>query len=191
MPTRLILVRHAAVQIDKSVNSHDWQLTEDGRSATHLLAPKLHAYQPRHIYNSEEPKARATGTALADVLHLATQAVGGLQEHDRRGVPFFESKSEFETAVSQLFTHPHELLFGQETGQQARQRFSQAITNLCQRHPNETIIITTHGTVLTLFVTHFNPQLDATTFWRSLEMPEAIILTRPQFALQERLTANS
>jgi broad specificity phosphatase PhoE len=52
MQSYLILVRHAAVQIDPSIPSHEWPLTPDGRSASHHLAQKLTPYQPHRIITS-------------------------------------------------------------------------------------------------------------------------------------------
>lgn len=180
MSPKLILVRHAAVQVNPEVNSHQWELSPDGRSATHQLAPHLQKFDPSHIFTSQEPKAIATGAALADVLALPTQAIPGLQEHDRRGVPYFENKADFETAVSQLFAHPNELLFGNETAVQARERFDTAVNQLYQQFPQETLILTTHGTVLTLFIGMHNTAIQPFQFWQRLTMPFAAILSWPE-----------
>ncbi len=191
MPSHLIFVRHAAVHIDPAISSHQWPLTADGRSTTHRLAHHLKTYQPGRIVTSNEAKARATGAALAEVLTLPLSAADGLQEHDRRGVPYFENKGDFEAAVVNFFTHPDELVFGMETAVEATNRFTEAVNKLCQSHPQENLIIVTHGTVLTLFMRQTNPQIDPLVFWRSLAMPEAIVLDRPQFGLRQRLTAHS
>ncbi|MCA9916507.1 MAG: histidine phosphatase family protein [Anaerolineales bacterium] len=183
MPTHLILVRHTAVFIDPSVSSHDWVLTEDGRSATHTLAHKLIPYQPSRLITSEEPKAIATGAALAEVLALPTHAAPGLQEHDRRGVPYFENKAEFETAVAHFFTHPHDLVFGNETAVQARMRFGTAVQQQQETYPQDTLALVTHGTVLTLFLCHHNPQLDPVQFWQSLTLPCAFVVRLPGMQL--------
>ena len=177
MGNHLIFVRHAAVSVDPSVNSHQWPLTADGRSATHQLAHKLKPFSPQRIFTSQEPKAVATGAALAEALALTTKAVTGLQEHDRRGVPYFEQKVDFETAVAQLFSYPDELVFGNETAVQAQERFETAVNHLFQTYPQETLILTTHGTVLTLFICQHNPTLIAFRFWQALTMPQAFVLS--------------
>ncbi|WP_420644540.1 histidine phosphatase family protein [Candidatus Leptofilum sp.] len=187
MPPKLILVRHAAVQVNPSVNSHQWQLTPDGRSTTHTLAQKLKPCQPHRIFTSEEPKAIATGAALAEKLLLPTQAIPGLQEHDRRGVPYFERKADFETAVSRLFAHPDELVFGNETAVQAVTRFTQAVNQQLAVYPQDNVAIVSHGTVLTLYICQYNQQLTPQLFWQALTLPSAFILSLPNKQLVQSL----
>ncbi len=186
MSSHLILVRHAAVQIDSSIPSHQWPLTEDGRSAASQLAYKLQPYQPARIITSEEPKAQATGAALAEVLHLPIQTAPGLHEHDRRGATFFESKADFETAVANFFAHPEELVFGRETAVAATTRFTQAVNRELQANPETNLAIVAHGTVLTLFICQNNPELSPWEFWQSLTMPCAFILSLPEMKLKHR-----
>ncbi len=185
MPSHLILVRHAAVQIDPTIPSHQWPLTVDGRSTTHQLAHQLKPYQPSHIITSEEPKAQATGAALADVLHLPTRAAPGLQEHNRQGVPYFEHKADFETAVTTFFAHPEELVFGLETAVQATTRFAQAVDRERAAHAEANLAIVAHGTVLTLFICQHNPDLSPIQFWQSLTLPCAFVLSLPEMKLAQ------
>ena len=185
MSSSLILVRHAAVHVDPTIPSHQWPLTAGGRSATHQLAHKLKPYQPGRIITSEEAKAQATGAALAEVLQLPTKTAPGLQEHDRRGMPFFENKADFETAVANFFTHPDELLFGGETAVQATTRIPQAINHRLPTNPDSKLAIVSHGTVLTLFICQHNPELSPIQFWQALTLPCAFILTLPEMKLSQ------
>jgi len=185
MQTHLILVRHAAVHVDPAIPSHEWPLTTDGRSATHQLAHQLKPYRPDRIITSEEAKARATGATLAVVLNLPTEAVPGLQEHDRRGVPYFENKADFATAVTNFFSHPDELVFGRETAVQATARFTQTVNRQLEANPDDTIAIVAHGTVLTLFICQHNPELSHMQFWQALTLPCAFILTLPEMKLAQ------
>lgn len=121
----------------------------------------------------------ATGAALAEVLDLPAQSAPGLQEHDRRGVPYFENKVDFETAVATLFNRPNELVFGNETAVQAKMRFETAVRQQLENYPQDTLIIVTHGTVLTLFLCHHNLHLQPLPLWQSLAMPCAFVLNLP------------
>ena len=185
MQSHLTLVRHAAVHVDPSIPSHQWPLTADGRTATHHLAHQLKPYQPSRIITSEEAKAQATGAALAEVLYLPTKTAPGLQEHDRRGVPYFESKADFATAVANFFARPDELVFGRETAVQATIRITQAINRELEANPDATLAIVSHGTVLTLFICQHNPELFPLQFWQSLTLPCAFILTLPEMQLTQ------
>ena len=183
MSEHLILVRHSAVQIDTAVPSHQWPLSADGRSRCHDLAPKLKPYAPARFVTSEEPKAIETGQILADTLAVPAMSASGLQEHDRHGTPYFESREAFETAVATFFARPDELVFGQETAVQARMRFEAAVQQELSSHPQETLAIVSHGTVMTLFICHHNPHLNPMQFWQSLTLPCAFVLRLPEMQL--------
>jgi broad specificity phosphatase PhoE len=177
MKPYLILIRHAQVQIDTAVSSHQWQLSADGRSASHKLATKIVPYQPAHVITSQEAKAEVTGQIIAERLNIPCATAAGLQEHNRQGVPYFSDKAQFETAVANFFTHPDELVFGQETAVQAATRFTQAVNREIAAHPQTNIAIVAHGTVLTLFICQYNLKLNPIQFWQSLTLPCAFVLT--------------
>jgi broad specificity phosphatase PhoE len=180
---KLIFIRHSAVAKDPNISPHDWSLSEDGRSRTHALLPRLTTYTPTRFITSHEPKAMETGQILADVLGKPCTTAPGLQEHDRVGTPYYANQAEFEKIISRLFTHPTELVFGNETAEQARTRFTQAIHTLLAQHPTDTLAIVTHGTVLTLFLAHHNPHLDPISFWQQLKLPDFVVVTLPDMAV--------
>ena len=183
MPSHLILVRHSAVQVDTAVPGPLWQLSADGRSRCHTLAPKIQPFTPTRFITSHEPKARETGQILAELLGVRCTSAAGLQEYDRSGVPYFASKVAFETAVSNFFARPDELVFGGETAVQARDRFETAVQQQLDTHPQDTVAIVAHGTVLTLFLCQHNPHLEPLPFWQSLAMPCAFVVSLPGMAL--------
>ncbi len=187
MAQHLILVRHSAVHADPAIPSPNWQLSEDGRSRCHTLAAKLQPYPVEQFITSYEPKAIETGQILAEVFGVPCQTAAGLQEHDRRGVPYFASKTAFETAVSTFFTHPTELVFGAETAVQARDRFATAVAQQRANHPQKSLALVAHGTVLTLFICQHNPQLHPMPFWQALTLPCAFFLALPNYQLQQTI----
>ncbi len=187
MQPYLILVRHSAVHPDPAIPSHEWLLSEDGRYRCHTLAAKLQPYPLDQFITSHEPKAIETGQIMADVFGVPCQVAAGLQEHDRRGVPYFASKVAFETAVATFFTHPTELVFGAETAVQARERFGTAVAQQRNNHPHNHLAIVTHGTVLTLFICQHNPQLAPLPFWQVLTLPCAFVLSLPDYQLQQSI----
>lgn len=187
MQPNLILVRHSAVHTNPTLPSHEWTLTEDGRSRCQTLAAQLQSYPLDQFITSHELKAIETGQMLADALGVPCQAAPGLQEHDRRGVPYFASKIEFETAVTTFFTHPTELVFGAETAVQARERFGTAVQQQLANHPQKNLAIVAHGTVMTLFICQHNPQLDPLPFWQALTLPCAFVLSLPDYQLQQAI----
>ncbi len=180
----LVLIRHAAVQISPNVPAVEWQLSANGRTLTRQLASQLIPYHLNRIITSTEPKARETGQILAGELGLPRQTAVNLHEHDRQGVPFFEQREDFVTAVTRFFTQPDELVLGRETAVQARERFATAVTRLITAHPQENLAVVAHGTVITLYLCHTNPSIDPIAFWKKLTAPAAFILALPQKTLK-------
>jgi broad specificity phosphatase PhoE len=182
MGQKLICIRHASAQIEPGIPSREWPLSEDGRSRARNLAHQLITYNPTRIITSQEPKARQTGQIIAGELGLPWQSAPNLHEHDRQGVPFLESKEAFVTAVARFFNNPDILVFGNETANQTFERFDMAVHHLIATYPGDTLAIVTHGTVLTLFLSHYN-QFAAFPFWQNLQLPDAYIVTLPDMHL--------
>lgn len=187
MAQHLILVRHSAVQVDTAVPSPNWMLSKDGRFRCHTLAAKLQPYPLDQFITSHEPKAMETGQILAEVFGVPCQTAAGLQEHDRRGVPYFATKADFVTAVATFFTQPDELVFGGETAVQAMARLTQAINRELAAQPEVNLAIVSHGTVLTLFICQHNAALDPLQFWQALTLPCAFVLSLPDYQLRQSI----
>jgi len=181
----LVLIRHSAVKIDPDRQSQEWSLSSKGRNQCHKFSPKIKPFRLDRFFTSHEPKAIETGSLLAGALNVPMQSAPGLQEHKRRNVPLFASEQEFRAAVARFFSRPDELVFGQETAVQARNRVIDAFTNLAGQYPHSSLAIVTHGTVLTLFVCSYNPHIDPITFWNKLEMPCAAILELPDLSFRQ------
>lgn len=184
----LIFVRHSISQLDPSQPADQWHLTEEGRQRCIALAPKLAPYRPSLIITSVEPKAEQTGRLIAQQLNLPIQTAANLHEHERRNVAWFDSKADFEAQVARFFAEPDKLVFGEETAEQSYHRFSQAIHQVVAQHPDQNIVIVTHGTVLSLFVGR-TAGLDAFSFWQQLDMPAYVVMTWPASHLVETATS--
>lgn len=179
----LIFVRHSQVLVDTAVSANQWRLSENGRFLCHKLAHQLAPHRPTRIVTSTEPKAVETGQILAETLNLAWETAENLHEHQRDDVPFY-SREQFEAVIAEFFARPTQLIFGQETAEQTRQRFETAVSHLLTRYPQDTLAIVTHGTALTLFLAHHNSQLDPFVFWKSLQLPDFVVVSLPNMKLQ-------
>ncbi|MBU0512875.1 MAG: phosphoglycerate mutase family protein, partial [Chloroflexi bacterium] len=149
--SNLILVRHSESQVDPSHPAREWRLTVEGRRRCVRLAEQLAHYRPEIIVTSVEPKAIETGKMAADHLDIPYHTAQGLHEHERSQVRFLGNDA-FLEAVTNLFARPAELVFGDETADQAEERFTQAVKSVIAAYPHKNIAIVTHGTVMSLFV---------------------------------------
>lgn len=171
----LILIRHSKPQMMPHINSHDWVLSEKGQALSQSLANKLAPYGITRMITSVEPKARETGQLIAERLGISWEQAEGLHEQLRYTVGWMESEEERIEAIRQLFRKPSEVVFGEESANDALARFSKAIRTVRTHYPDDILGIATHGTVMALFLQAF-AGLDAFEFWQSMVTPMAVIL---------------
>jgi broad specificity phosphatase PhoE len=179
--SRLILVRHSISDQRPDQSAANWGLTPEGIERCRPLAERLAAYQPDRIIASVEPKASQTAAEIANHLDMTWTTAADLHEHDRTGEPY-TSPEEFVQRVTNFFNRPNELVMGRETAVQAQTRFVAAVQSLVAQHSGDTLLIVTHGTVITLFTHYFNP-IAPIPFWQSLQMPDYRLYSLPDFHL--------
>lgn len=180
---KLVLVKHSAPVVERDVAPKRWRLSENGRRRCVLLAEKLGPYNPDFVVSSEEPKAAETARLVAEHLGVGSSVRPGLHEHDRTGAPFL-GDDEFYRTVKRFFRNPGELVWGNETADQAVERFEVAVRRVLEERGEEALAIVAHGTVISLFVARHNG-IDAYALWRDLGLPSFCVLS-PGFR-QERI----
>jgi broad specificity phosphatase PhoE len=189
---KLILVRHSQHEMVTGVPTSRWRLSAEGRRRCFPLAERLAVYEPTVIVTSEEPKAVETGQIVARSLGLPFEMAPGLHEHERGVVWDLGSREEFQAQVARFFERPAELVFGNETADQAHARFAAAVACVLEQHSTgnpsshsgQSPAIVSHGTVMTLFITRANG-LDPIPFWKSLGLPAFAALSLPDLNLLE------
>lgn len=185
----LILIKHSMPHIEPEKPAAEWALSPHGYEQCVPLAQKLERYQPAAIVSSTELKARETARLVAETLDLPVEVMDNLHEHDRReNAPYSHDVNEFHQRVAAFFKQPDQLVFGLETADAAYSRFEGAIGEVLNRHPEQTVAVVTHGTVLSLFVSRKN-HLDPFPLWRSLKLPAFVVLSLPDFRLVEVVEA--
>ena len=182
---RLILVRHARPEIDRAVPAAEWPLSTAGAASAAQLARRIAHDGVTRVFTSVEPKAVGTARALAAVWEVAVEEVQGLHEHERPEAQWM-SREEFESRVRELFATPAECVFGSESADAARRRFTAAVMRLLPRTHGD-IVVVSHGTVMTLFVAAV-AGLEPFAFWKSLGMPGAVALSLPELTLAGVMT---
>jgi broad specificity phosphatase PhoE len=166
-PVGLLLVRHSVPELDRSVPSEEWRLSEEGRRRCAPLAERLAQHEPRVLLASTEPKARETAELVAPTLGLEVQLSDGVRETARRTVGWL-AQEEIDCGIRELFERAGEVVFGEESAEAALARFEAAIIGL-----TEPAVVVTHGTVLSLYAA---PRIgrDAYELWSSLELPDIV-----------------
>ena len=178
---KLILVRHSQTEMNPAIPANRWHLSAEGRRRCRLLGERLLGYQPAHLISSMERKAVETAEILSEVFKKKIEIFADLHEHERDNVGFL-SPREFSEAIAGLFREPDRLIFGTETTDRARLRFSKAISKIEEKYGSGNLVVVSHATVISLFIAAHN-NLDAYSFWQRLGMPAFAVLALPGFKL--------
>ena len=182
---KVILVRHSVPQIEPGVPARAWHLSAEGRRRGIRLAAHLAAYAPGCLVASTEPKAAETAELVAHMRGLSWQSVAGLHEHERNSVGYL-GEDDFRRCLADFFARPAELVWGDETAEQAYRRFAAAIEAAMVRCPAATMAVFTHGTILSLFAGR-RAGIDPYRLWQRLDMPSIVVLSWPAGRLVEIL----
>jgi broad specificity phosphatase PhoE len=183
--SRLIMVRHALTVQDPDRPAELWRLADDARQSCLDLAEQLRLLRPERIVTSTHGKAVGTGRFLAEALDLPCETAPGLEEHERTGVGYL-ANLEFEATIERLFAGPDDLVLGTETANQALERFEASVRRQVESAPEEQLVLVSHATVMALFVARHNG-FGGYAFWKTIGMPEALVLELPTFRLAQRL----
>jgi broad specificity phosphatase PhoE len=174
MTKHLILVKHSVPEIEKDRPANTWRLSKEGQLRAYRLTEQLESFAPEVILSSNEPKAKETADILASRFQLDVQILADLHEHDRSYVPYL-SHDAFQSSIRDFFQKPNELVFGRETANQAYARFYRAIHFILNQHRNKTVIIVTHGTVISLFISRLTGSSDL-ELWNQLGLPSFVAM---------------
>jgi len=177
----LILVRHSMPLIETDVPAREWHLSIEGRERCLPLSKDIAAYDPQVIVSSLESKAIETAAEVASQLNISALTANGLHEHERTLMPFL-SRQAFEESVAAFFARPQELVLGDETADQAYDRFRSALKQVITTYTGKNLAVVTHGTVMTLFVSR-QIGLEPFPLWKSLGMPAFIVFSLPDLHL--------
>ena len=179
----LVLVRHSVPEIDPGRPAREWSLSPEGSRRARQLAPDLAPYDLEVLVSSEERKAVQTAAIIGEELGLAAEVVPGLHEHDRSGVVGLDREA-FLSAIERTFAHPGERVFGAESADEARERFTGTLGHLLARYPGRNLCVVAHGTVLSLYVAEREGS-DPYALWQRLGLPCTLVLSRPDLHVIE------
>ena len=157
------------------VPPREWLLGPEGEAQARRLATELTQFQPVTLAASPEPKAQRTADIVGAALGVPVKTVDGLQEFDRPALPILP-KDEHERLNAAIFREPLQPILGNESAQQALDRFTAAIDGVTRDVPPEhTLVVIAHGTVIALYVAKVRGD-DAFTFWKGFDCASFVVL---------------
>jgi len=171
---RLYLVRHARPRIDPTRHHSEWDLDPAGEPALRQLAMLPHWSAAYRIVSSKEPKAFRTAACIAGRNQLPPPETLATLGELHKG-SFVANHDE---AMATLFRYPDKPVGeGWETANAALARFSGAIAALIQAAQGRDLIVVSHGTVLSLYLSHLQGrrQVDLAE-WARIRFPDYCVV---------------
>ncbi len=180
----LVLVRHSNPAARSDINVHDWVLTLKGIQNATILAGDLGTFLPFHLASSPELKAMQTAQVISEGLDLDGYSIAtGAHEHRRNTMSWYDDDEERRAAIQRVFSEPDAVVLGEESARAAFQRFRAQVDALKAEHPDESLVVVTHGTVMALFA-GFTNDLPPGNIWERLGLPSYIVLDLDTYRLQ-------
>lgn len=155
-PARFLVARHGeAMYVDPELLSDEggW-LTDLGKRQAGELADRLNGERVAAVYTSRLVRAQETGAVVGDLLGLAPTPVDGVQEvsvGSLVGTPAMGPQAR-EVFMAWVTGDLDRRWPGGETGSEVVARFVAAVEALADRHRGETVLVVTHGGVMTLAI---------------------------------------
>lgn len=169
MENTLIFIRHAQTKIDKDIPIKEWDLTEKGYEDSERIKDVQEFQDINILISSAEKKAYLTIKPLSDKLKKEIIQINDLNEIDRSNAGAL-SKEEYDGMKIKIFQDLNFTDHGWETCNHALKRFSEAIEEIDKKYQKEKILISTHGTVMTLYFAKLQNKLDdLMQRWKSLD----------------------
>jgi probable phosphoglycerate mutase len=168
-PARILVARHGeAMYDDPELLSNDggW-LTDLGRKQAAGLGGRLREERVAAVYTSRLNRAEQTGAVVGDILGVSASTIEGIQEFavgTLAGTPAMGQVAR-EVFVAWVTGDLDRRWPGAETGTEVVARFVEAVESLADRHRGETVLVISHGGVMTLAI------------------PNTAVNTRPELAL--------
>lgn len=159
--TRIIYVRHG--ETDWNV-AHRYQgqtdipLNNKGIHQAQLVAKRLAGEPITAVYASDLQRALYTAEAIAKEHHLTVTPMQEFREisfGEWEGSSFFSLDTSAREQIDKIFTDPANIeIPGGENFHQVQERAVRGIERLIAKHPDETIIVVSHGAAIRTILCH-------------------------------------
>jgi probable phosphoglycerate mutase len=154
-PATFLIARHGEAKSHMNgVRSPEGVLTDKGRRQVQQLVKQLRRRRVAAVYSSQMPPALESAALAASQLGLRPVVLDGLQElsaGDLKGVTF-SSKPTQDVIDAWLFGNLDVGTPGGTALQRVIKRFGKAIDGIADTHRGESVLIFTHGGVMSLAI---------------------------------------
>ena len=148
MNNRFIFLRHALTKFDPKKPANKWILRDEGIEQISKLCDDKIFFDVDIIISSTEKKAIQTAHYIAKNVEKKIITNSALNELNK-GERVIETAEEHRQCVKAIFNDIH--VGGWETAENVLKRFRIEIAKIDQEHTEKTILIVSHGIILTLY----------------------------------------
>jgi broad specificity phosphatase PhoE len=149
MKNKYIFLRHAETLKDPNTHPKDWLLTPDALQIVNKYIEEGKFANVTKIYSSTEPKAVATGKPISAKLEAEINELENFVEVKREKK--FLTDEEFLAQKKKEVENLGTVENGVESGGDALNRFEEGIDKLESEFNGETILVISHGTVMSIY----------------------------------------
>lgn len=157
--TRLLLIRHGQTMwnsLRRYQGQTDVPLNEDGIKQALSLSKRLKNEKIDAIYSSDLERAEKTAEAVARYHNLKVNKMKSLREINFgiwEGKTYDDLLRDCPDVAYSWFDDPEETIIPEaESLQQVRDRALKAIDEIVKNHPNETVLVVSHGVTLSTII---------------------------------------
>src|SRR5262249_16704908 len=152
-------VRHGETEWNlarREMGQLDSRLTERGTQQAEALGRRLSHIPFDELYSSDLGRAVRTAEIIAAICRKQVRLDSGLRERHMglfQGLTWGEIGKKFPN-VQEAYdrTGFYDVIPGGETAQQRLDRSARVLTAIADRHPNQTVVVVTHGGILAGFL---------------------------------------
>jgi len=174
--TVIYFVRHAHSHY--TADEYNRPLSDNGFKDRDRVTKLFENKMIHAIYSSTYKRAIQTVEGIAQEHHLQVNIVDTFKERTLSNKKIMD----FDDAIRQLWSHPNFAFEGGESNETAMERAITTLQKIVLAHPNDNIVIGTHGNIMVLMMQYFDIQYDY-SFWKKLSMPDVYQLTFQNFVL--------
>lgn len=163
----LYLIRHPLTHVDPTRPSAEWELSEQGRQQVGALLAAPFWRSVTALYSSEQMKALGPAKMIAEHYRIPVTGLSGVAEV-HRDKQVYRTTSAHHLVLEAFFRAPDKVIEGWERARDALDRFVYSVKEIHAAHPNESIALLSHGTILTLYTAYLDRQPPTLARWAKI-----------------------
>lgn len=168
MSTIIYLVRNAQTLPKSDVEAADWLLSTTGEEQAEKLATPLMNYGIDVVYTS--PFVRARQTVRPFLAQSALEEVIAPSLTDQKTAETTLAPAEFQAVVQKMWADENFSEQNCESNAACQKRICDFMQQILDEQGEKTVLISTHGQPLALFLRSIEPRVDIDT-WANMQMP--------------------